>query len=216
MKSLDKIRLPRKSDPVKKQMIATTGIAFLGICLGVFSKYLDYRQAELPALLQSIDNALDLHNFLGGFAPWIVIAVGISVYSHTPVRAAINVFFFFAGFVAGYYVYCNFAAGFFPRSYALIWGAFTIASLFLAFISWYAKGKGLIALILSSGILSVLLNTAFSYGLYYIDIRSWLDLIMLLFGLLILRRSMRETVVMLGIAVVLAIIIKVVVPFSVW
>lgn len=214
MNFLDKIRIPQKANSIKRQVISTIDILAFGICMGLFSKFLDYRQAELPALLQTIDNALDFHNFLGGFAPWIVIAVCISVYSHTPIRAAINVFSFFTGFVASYYIYCNFVAGFFPKSYALIWIVFTIISPILAFFSWYAKGKGSIALILSSCIISVLMNTAFSYGMFYIDIRSGLNLIMLLLGVFVLRKSMKETIGMMGIAIAFAILIKMVIPFS--
>lgn len=216
MDFFDKIRVPQKSNSVKRQIIITIGILLFGVGMGWFSKYLDYRQAELPALLQAIDDTLDFHNFLGGFAPWIVIAVCISVYSHTPVRAAVNVFFFFSGFVASYYLYSHFVAGFFPRSYAFIWIAFTVASPFLAFLSWYAKGTGFIALILSSGILGVLLNTAFAYGMFYIDIRSWLNVLMLLFGILVLYKSVKRTIAAMGIAVVFAIVIKIVLPFSFW
>jgi hypothetical protein len=216
MNFLDKIRTPQKSANIKKQSMVTIGILLFGICMGVFSKFLDYRHAELPVLLQVIDKKFDFHNFLGGFAPWIVIAVCISVYSHTPVRAAINVFSFFSGFVGSYYVYCNFVAGFFPRSYVFIWIAFTILSPFLAFLSWYAKGTGRVAIVLSAGIISVLLNTAFSYGIFYIDIRSWLNLLMLLFGVFILHKTMKETMGMMGIAVVLAIMIEMVIPFNFW
>ena len=216
MDFLDKIRVPQKSNPIKKQVIVTIGILFFGICMGWFSKFLDYRQGHLPPLLQAIDNVLDFHNFLGGFAPWIVIAVCIAIYSHTPFRAAINVFLFFVGFVASYYLYCNFVAGFFPRSYAMIWIVYTIVSPFLGVLCWYAKGAGCIALILSSGILGVLLNTAFSYGMFYIDIRSWLNLIMLLFGIFILRKSMKETICMMGIAIAFDIIITLVIPYSFW
>lgn len=95
MEFLDKIRTPEKTNSIKTRIFAATVIFVLGICLGTFSKFLDYRQAELPALIQAIDQALDFHNFLGGFAPWIIIAICISVYSHTAVRAAVNVFLFF-------------------------------------------------------------------------------------------------------------------------
>ncbi len=169
MDFLDKIRVPQKSDSTKRQIILTIGILLLGFCMGTLSKYLDYTQGHLPVLLQAIDNALDFHNFLGGFAPWIVIAVCIAVYSHAPFRAAMNVFLFFVGFVASYYLYCNFVAGFFPRSYAMIWIAYTIVSPFLGFLCWYAKGKGWVAIILSAGILGVLVNTAFAYGMFYIE-----------------------------------------------
>lgn len=216
MDFLDKIRVPQKSNYIKRQVIVTIGILLFGIFMGLFSKFLDYRQGELPALLQVIDNTLDFHNFLGGFAPWIVIAVCISVYSYTPIRASINVFSFFLGFVTSYYVYSYLVAGFFPRSYALIWIVFTIISPFLAFLSWYAKGTGCIALILSAGILGILLNTAFSYGMFYIDICSGLNLMMLLFGIFVLRKSLKETISMMIIAITFAIIIEMVIPFSIW
>ncbi len=216
MELLDRIRAPKKSDSVKIQVIFTIGILLLGICMGTFSKYLDYHQGHLPLLLQAIDNALDFHNFLGGFAPWIVIAVCIAVYSHTSFRAAINVFLFFTGFVGSYYIYCNFVVGFFPKSYAMIWIAYTIASPFLGFLCWYAKGEGWVALIFSAGILGVLVNTAFVYGMFYIDIRSWLNVLMLLLGILVLRKPVKETICMMGIAIVFALIIKTVIPFHFW
>lgn len=216
MNFLNKMRTPQKSNSIKTQLIVTISVWLFGVCMGVFSKFLDYRQAELPALLQVIDNVLDFHNFLGGFAPWIVIAVCISIYSHTPIRAAINVFSFFSGFVASYYIYSNFVAGFFPKNYAIIWIAFTILSPFLAFLSWYAKGTGWVAFFLSSGIISVLLNTSFSYGVFYIDIRSWLNIVMLLVGVLVLHKTMKETISMIGIAIVLAIVIEMIIPFNFW
>lgn len=216
MEFLDKIRVPKKTISIKRQVIVTIVMLLFGICVGTFSKYLDYRQGSLPSLLQVIDDALDFHNFLGGFAPWIVIAVCLSVYSCTPVRASVNVFSFFCGFAASYYTFSYFVAGFFPRSYALIWVAFTIVSPVLAFFSWYAKGTGPIALILSAGILGVLLNTAFAYGMFYIDISSWMNLLMLLAGMLVLRRSGRATIGMMAIAIVFAIILETVIPFSIW
>ena len=86
MDFLDKIRVPKKSNDIKRQVIVTLGILLFGISMGLFSKFLDYRQGELPALLQVIDNTLDFHNFLGGFAPWIVIAVCISNKQNTSAK----------------------------------------------------------------------------------------------------------------------------------
>lgn len=209
------IREAQKSNNIKIQAAVTASILILGIVIGLFSKYLDYQQGELPGLLALIDSTLDLHNFLGELGPWILIAVVISVYSHTPVRASVNVFFFFLGFVASYYVYSYYVAGFFPRGYALIWVAFTVVSPFLAYLSWYSKGNGYVALILSGGILGVLMSTTLSYGVFYIEIRSWIHLLMLLIGIIVLRRSVKETIAMLGIAVAVAIVIKAVVPYSI-
>lgn len=216
MNFLAKVRTPEKTGSVKKQILITAGIVLFGIFMGTFSKFLDYRQADLPELLQAIDDALDFHNFLGGFSPWIVIAVFISVYSGTPFRAATNVFGFFTGMVASYYIYSNFVAGFFPRSYAVIWMGCTIISPFLAFLCWYAKGKGKFALILSAGIVGFLINTAFAYGMFYIDIRSWLNMLMLILGILILHRTKKETIFIIGAGIVLAIVMEAIVPISIW
>ncbi len=162
---LGKIRTPQKSYSIRKQALISMDILLFGVFMGVFSKYLDYRQANLSTLLHLIDRAVDLHNFLGKLAPWIVIAVCIAVYSTTPIRAGINVFVFFAGMVSSYYWYSNFIAGFFPKSYALVWIAFTAVSPFLAFLCWYAKGTGRIAFLLSSGVTGILLNCAFYYSI---------------------------------------------------
>lgn len=216
MEFLDKIRTAEKMSSIKKQVFITTVILLFGIFMGTFSKFLDYRQAELPELFQIIDNALDFHNFLGGFAPWIVIAVCISINSCTPFRAAINVFSFFTGMIASYYIYSNFVAGFFPKSYAMIWIGFTIISPLPAFICWYAKGKGIIALILSAGIVSVLINTAFAYGMLYIDVRSWLNILMLILGIIILHKSSKETILMIGAGSVLAILVNTFIPIHIW
>lgn len=216
MRFLDEIRTTKETLSLKKYIFITTGILLFGIFMGTFSKFLDYRQAELPHFFQMIDDALDFHNFLGGFAPWIVIAVCISVYSCTPFRAAVNVFAFFMGMVTSYYAYSSFVAGFFPKSYAMIWIGFTIVSPILAFICWYAKGKGIIALILSACVVSVLINTAFACGLFYIAVSSWLNVLMLVSGIAILYKTPKETVLMVCIGIVLAVLVQTFVPFHIW
>lgn len=142
MRYLESVRTPKKHYPFTKELFITAGVLLFGICLGLFSKFLDYRQAELPALFRWLDGVLDLHNFLGSFAPWIVLAVFISVKSGGPVRAGIHVLAFFAGMVTSYYLYSSLVAGFFPKSYAMIWGGLTLLSPVLAFFCWYAKGRG--------------------------------------------------------------------------
>lgn len=201
---------------IVKQILFTIGIMLLGVILGTFSKYLDYHQAQSPHLLGVIDRRLDVHNFLSGFAPWIFIAVCISIYSSTPVRAAINVFAFFVGMIACYYLYSNYVAGFFPRSYAMIWVGFTIASPFLAFICWHAKGKGMLAVIISAGIIAVFFNLAFAYGLVYFDIRSVLQVMTLVLGVIVLHKSRKKTFIMIGMAVVIAVLSKIILPFRLW
>ena len=139
--------------------------------------------------------------------PWLFAGVCLSLYAAAPVYAAANVFVFFAGMVSGYYLYCNFFAGFFPLSYAMIWVGFTLLSPILAAVLWYASGKGTLAAFLRAGVLAVFFNLTFFYGMWYFDLRSWLHLAIFAAVVVIFRRTFRETALTLlcgvGIAVVL-------------
>ena len=213
-KFLNDIRGTENPIPVKNKIINTTIILFLGIALGTFSKYLDFRQAELPGMIMAIDGALDIHNFLGRFAIWVLIALCISIYSNSAIRASINVFVFFVGMVASYYLYSNYIAGFFPRSYALIWFGFTVVSPLLAFVCWYARGKSKQALILSAMILAVLFNMCFVYGVGYFSAWSVLEVIVFIIGFIVLRRdTLRSSALMGTISIVLAFLFNVIIPF---
>ena len=198
----------------KRQIINTIVVLFLGIALGTFSKYLDFRQAELPCVLMAIDEAFDIHNFLGRFAIWVLIALCISIYSNSAIRASVNVFAFFVGMVASYYLYSNYIAGFFPRSYAMIWFGFTAVSPLLAFVCWYARGKSKLAFILSALILAVLFNMCFVYGFGYFSARSVLEVIVFIIGFIVLKRnSLRSSALMGTISIVLAFLLNIIIPF---
>ena len=198
IKFLNDIRNVEKPISNNRKIINTIAVLFLGIALGTFSKFLDFRQAELPSVLMAIDGALDVHNFLGRFAIWVLIALCISIYSNSAIRASVNVFVFFAGMVVSYYLYSNYVAGFFPRSYAMIWVGFTMISPFLAFVCWYAKGKSRPAFMLSVLILAVLFNMTFVYGWGYFEARSVLELIVFIIGLTVLRRDTLKSSVLMG------------------
>ena len=213
-KLLNDIRCAENSISGNRKIINTVAVLFLGIALGIFSKFLDFRQAELPSGLMAIDAALDVHNFLGRFAIWVLIALCISIYSNSAIRASINVFVFFVGMVASYYLYSNYIAGFFPRSYAMIWFGFTAVSPLLAFVCWYAKGKSRPAFMLSVLILAVLFNMTFVYGWGYFEARSVLELIVFIIGLTVLRRDTLKSSVLMGtISIVLAFLLDMVIPF---
>ena len=94
IKFLNDIRNAEKPISNNRKIINTIAVLFLGIALGTFSKILDFRQAELPSVLMAIDGALDVHDFLGRFAIWVLIALCISIYSNSAIRASINVFAF--------------------------------------------------------------------------------------------------------------------------
>lgn len=196
---------------MSKKILHSIVVLFFGIVLGTVSKFLDTTPSnELPFIIER----LDVRNFLGRFAIWILIAVCISIYSNSSIRAAVNVFTFFLGMVTSYYLYSTFIAGFFPRSYAMIWFGLTAISPLLAFVCWYAKGKSKISLAISSLIIAVLFNMTFSYGWIYFGIYSSLELIVFICGLIILRRStIKETIVTTAIGVIAAMILNMILPF---
>lgn len=207
------IRKPENKLSVGKQVTYSVGIMVFGILLGVVSKYLDCTPSnKLPYILES----LDIRNFLGRFSIWIFIAVCISIYSKSAFRAAVNVFVFFTGMVSSYYLYSKFIAGFFPRSYAMIWIGFTIISPFLAWICWYAKGNGKIALTISAGITAVLFNTAFVYGPGYFDVPYIPEFVVFLLTLFVLRRAVKETLIMIAAGSIIAVILNYISPIQFW
>ena len=81
----------------KKRTIALTGqiirtimILLLGIALGALSKFLDSTASNvLPPILEY----LDVRNFLGRFAIWMLLGLCIAVYSPSPVCAAVMYLF---------------------------------------------------------------------------------------------------------------------------
>ena len=186
-------------------------ILLLGIALGALSKFLDSTASNvLPPILEY----LDVRNFLGRLAIWMLLGLCIAVYSPSPIRAAVNVFTFFFGMVAGYYAYSKWIAGFFPQSYVLVWVGFTVVSPLLAWICWYAKGKEKISLGISSVIIAVLFNASFVYGWLYFNMRSILELITFFCGVIILRRSsVKETMLMIVIGIAAALLLRLVIPF---
>ena len=196
---------------MSKKILHSIVVLFFGIVLGTVSKFLDTTPSnELPFIIER----LDVRNFLGRFAIWILIAVCISIYSNSSIRAAVNVFTFFLGMVTSYYLYSKFIAGFFPRSYAMIWFGLTAISPLLAFVCWYAKGKSKSSLAISSLIIAVLFNMTFSYGWIYFGIYSSLELIVFICGLVILGRStIKETIVTTAIGVIAAMILNMILPF---
>lgn len=206
---LEKVRSVEKSISVRQKVIWSVVIFVFGVCMGLFSKMLDTAGFnELPQIMQF----LDITNFLGRFAIWIFIAVCISVYSNSPKRAAINVFLFFIGMVGSYYLYSAFVAGFFPRSYALIWFGITAISPALAFFCWYAKGNGWFAVVLSGIIIGVLLSQAI-FLTQGIRIAQIPEVIVWIASILVLWRKWKELAIELCISVPVALLIQLFVPY---
>jgi len=179
-------------------------VILLGLALGVFQKWLDGSAVnELPMLFQR----LDLTNFFGRFAVWILLGVLLSVYAGSPGQAALRTFLFFLSMVAGYYLYCALVLGFFPRSYAMVWLGLSLVSPFLAYLCWYARGDGLPAILLSAAILGALFSQAFLLTQGF-RMTYWPEVIAWAVGLVVLRRRPREFAVVLVLSVAVAFLIQ--------
>ena len=150
--------------------------------MGIVARFLDLNR--LPSFL----DWLDLSNFLGRTAPWIFIAVCLAVFSKSPLKAGINVFAFFVGMLIGYYVWTSVFAGFYPDiPYLMRWLILAVVSPFLAFLIWYARGRGALAIGISSVLIAIFCCFAFNLNfadfgiLYFPEFILWLASIGILF-----------------------------------
>jgi hypothetical protein len=208
-KFLDKIRTPKKTISIRTQIVITLAIMVGGFLLGVFQKWLDESGSSV---MPSFFEKLDINNYFGRLAVWILMATIISVYSYKAIRASINTFLFLICMLAGYYLYCNFVCGFFPKSYMMMWVVVAMVAFFLAFICWYAKGKGFVAILISSVILGVLFSMAFNIttGFY---IKNNMEVVTWIIGVVILLRKPKELAFEMGISLVVAFLYQTFMPF---
>ncbi len=85
---------------------------------------------------------------------------------------------------------------------------------FMAYICWYAKGEGIIAIFLSSMIMGVLLAQAFNlnieqgfYVYHFLEVLTWI------IGVILLRRKPKEYAVAIGLSIVIAFVYQLVLPY---
>lgn len=187
---LNKIRRPI-SISLSRKFLYSTLIFIAGVILGSVSKMLETTLSNsLPYFIE----VLDLRNFFSRMGVWIFLGALISVYSKSPIRSAINVFLFFVGMVGSYYLYTVFVAGFFPKSYMMIWIIMACISPFMAFICWYARGNGIIAISISSIVFMFISRQAFVFGFWYFDIKYSLELILWIATSFVLYQSPKQII----------------------
>ena len=208
---LEQVRKPQDNISFTKQIAETVGIILLGFVLGILQKRMDGAPDNVFLLVMQ---QFDVGNYFGRLAIWILLATIISVYAKSPLRASINTFFFFISMLAGYYLYCNYVLGFLPRTYMMMWMVIAFVSFFMAYICWYAKGNGYIAIIISSVIIGVLLAQAFNlnftqgfYMYHSLEVFTWF------IGVILLRRTSKEYAMEIGLSVVIAFVYQLVMPY---
>lgn len=94
----------------------------------------------------------------------------------------------------------------------MIWVLIAIVSFFLAFICWYAKGNGIVAVVISGVILGVLFSQAFLI-IQGFHITHLLEVLTWIVGVIILRRNLKEFAMEMGLSVIVAIFYQLVIPY---
>ena len=197
MDFFNRIRKPN-SLSVPKAIVNSLMIFMSGIILGIISKALD----EIPVnLLPTFFEMIDLRNFFSRIGFWMFIGICIAVYAKTPLRAALNNILFFIGMVGSYYIYTITIAGFFPKSYMMLWVGMTIISPVLGMLCWYAKGTHIVSVCISAIIFMMMTRQAFNFGFWYFDISYVLETLLWVATIVILYRKPKQIacVIMAGI-----------------
>lgn len=168
MKRFNIIREPKETTFTYecKQTLIIAGVALF---LGILSKYLDTLSINDKVWWHNILDQIQLNNFLSNLAIWLFLGLCISIYSRTPLSASIKVFVFFLIMNISYHISSIILAGFNPQSYMLQWYMFTLVSPLIAYIVWYAKGKGFGSVIINILIIAVVFRSCFSIGFWYFD-----------------------------------------------
>ena len=198
-KFLNEIRQPVTISITKKILYAVLIFA-VGIVLGIVSKILDGTVSNsLPYVLQM----LDLRNFFSRMGIWLFSGICIAIYSKSFKQAALNSFLFFIGMVSSYYAYTIMIAGFYPKSYMMIWFAMTVVSPFLGAICWYAKGTHIVSICISAIIFMVMTRQAFNFGFWYFDISYFLEFVLWGATIFILYEKPKQILTVLSIGIIL-------------
>ncbi len=173
---LQQTRVPSRITPCSKAIFHTALVTCLGLILGVISKLLDIYTTNLG-------------NIFSQMSIWIFLCTLLSIYSSTPKRASVNVFFFCLGMLGAYYVTAMITASVYSSLFAYGWTIFALFSPILAICVWYAAGTGWIANTITVGVIAAALLIA----QFLFDTIRVSDVVCSIFIGVILRKNHKTT-----------------------
>jgi len=198
------IRTDEQPKCTGKQIATQICIFFsIGILLGIIAKYSDNvpSNGSMGVLFHSISI---ITTRLGVWVFWATI---ISAWSKNPKIASIRVFTLFIGMLLAYYIYSTVLFGFFPTYYFLRWGGIAVFSPLLAYMMWFSRGKGWIAVFIASLPIGLLLEQG--YDLFYVfSVGLLFDIIGAILLLILLPNSKVQCAKITIMAILIALIIR--------
>lgn len=184
-------------------------ILMLGISLGILSKWLDNLSIDSSVWWMNLIDRLDLRNFFSDMSIWLLIALTLSIYSKTPLRASLNVFIFFLGMTISYHLYTILFSGFNPKEYMMLWYGLTIISPLIAYICWYSKSDNKYSIIISSLVLFIMTESCFNTGLLYFDFKGILYTLVFIASCIVIYKKSSYLLLSIIIGLTLSIFLRV-------
>jgi len=169
---------------IKQKAIRIVLFFIFGIISGFLAKYAD----TIPSngTVGSLINIIS--NISSRIGIWIFIATIIAAWSRTPKAASIHVFVFFAGMLLAYYIYSMKLFNFFPTYYFIRWGLIALLSPLAAYVVWFSRGGGWIAVFCAALPIGLLVSEGYSF-VYTFSPVSGFDLIAAIILFFILPKS---------------------------
>ena len=127
---------------VRKRLLNPFAMFIIGLGAGILSRLLDIYTQNLGEIFSQM-------------AVWILFGTLISIYSHTPKKAAANTLTFCLGMLMAYYTVAALSHGVYDKSFIIGWTLFALCSPVLAYVTWMTKQKGILPKIISIGIVGV-------------------------------------------------------------
>lgn len=170
----------------------------------------------VAAKLVDVPGVNPIFDSVGGrLGVWVFVAALLSVFCYSPKLAAVKIFVFFGSMLTVYYVYTVLFLHFFPERAMVFWGICAVVSPICAYIMWYARGIGLLSIVVAALPVTLLLSEGFQLRHAYLPIHTHyylvpilmiIYLIMIIVLLLIIPINKKRILPILSVAIILSFI----------